>query len=471
MASAFKPMYLQPIPPNATRCKIKGDPAVRYIDGKDKAQVRPIRLDASGNATTMMVCEQSCWWMKYTLPDGTVRREKGYRDKLSTEQEAARREREGQQAAAGLQLVDSKHLSAPLTAHVAAFVADLERCGRAPKHYELLDMRLRAIATACGWDTLGKIGPDSMGRYLATLRTAGKAPKTQNEYLAAARGFCNWCVNTRRLAGNPLASVKATENVEKTYQRRALSAEEAMRLVAAAGSRRLVYLLAIYSGLRRSEMRQLQWGDLRIGQDAKTPYIALRASTTKARRADRLPLREDLAADLRAAMPADAQPTDHVFASMPKMDTFKRDLAKAGIAHIDSSGRVVDLHSLRYTCGTMLAKAGVAPRVAMEIMRHTDMRLTMNLYTDPSILNTSAAVDSMPRLDGKPEHAQAKAAALKTGTDGIPVQMPDGVIALNRVPECPEGSISVHFGDSGNAKTPIKQGVLHGGGGNRTRVP
>jgi hypothetical protein len=30
----------------------------------------------------------------------------------------------------------------------------------------------------------------------------------------------------------------------------------------------------------------------------------------------------------------------------------------------------------------MLAAAGVSPRVAMELMRHSEMKLTMGVYTD-----------------------------------------------------------------------------------------
>jgi len=67
---------------------------------------------------------------------------------------------------------------------------------------------------------------------------------------------------------------------------------------------------------------------------------------------------------------------------------------------------------LRYTFGTSLAKAGVAPRVAMELMRHTDMKLTMNLYTDPRLLDTAGAVASLPALDEGQD-----AAAVRTGTD------------------------------------------------------
>ena len=43
-------------------------------------------------------------------------------------------------------------------------------------------------------------------------------------------------------------------------------------------------------------------------------------------------------------------------------------------------------------------RAGVAPRVAMALMRHTDMRLTMNVYTDPHIFNLAGAVEKLPSL-------------------------------------------------------------------------
>jgi len=61
--------------------------------------------------------------------------------------------------------------------------------------------------------------------------------------------------------------------------------------------------------------------------------------------------------------------------------------AKAVIAYLDDQGRRADFHALRHTYGSMLAKAGIAPRVAMSLMRHTDLRLTMNVYTDPRVFD------------------------------------------------------------------------------------
>jgi hypothetical protein len=51
------------------------------------------------------------------------------------------------------------------------------------------------------------------------------------------------------------------------------------------------------------------------------------------------------------------------------MKRFKADLKASGIEFIHIAGHRADFHSLRHTLATNLARAGTAPRVAMEIMR------------------------------------------------------------------------------------------------------
>jgi len=51
------------------------------------------------------------------------------------------------------------------------------------------------------------------------------------------------------------------------------------------------------------------------------------------------------------------------------MMRFKMDLKAAVIPFLNASGQRADFHSLRHSLATNLARAGTAPRVAMEIMR------------------------------------------------------------------------------------------------------
>jgi integrase len=61
-----------------------------------------------------------------------------------------------------------------------------------------------------------------------------------------------------------------------------------------------------------------------------------------------------------------------------------------------SRGQRADFHSLRYTLATNLAIAGTPPRIAMEIMRHSDIRLTSKTYTDAGLLAVWDQVANLP---------------------------------------------------------------------------
>ncbi|MGI9455953.1 MAG: tyrosine-type recombinase/integrase [Aeoliella sp.] len=93
-----------------------------------------------------------------------------------------------------------------------------------------------------------------------------------------------------------------------------------------------------------------------------------------------------------------------------------RDLAAAGIVKRYDRGRTVDFHALRHTYGSLLSADGVAPRTSQAAMRHSSIDLTMNVYTDPRVLDVAGALDSRPAfpLDDQPPERQRNIA---TGTD------------------------------------------------------
>jgi Phage integrase family len=76
----------------------------------------------------------------------------------------------------------------------------------------------------------------------------------------------------------------------------------------------------------------------------------------------------------------------------------EKDLKAAGIPKVDERGRILDIHALRHTFDTLLAKGGVSQRVAQELMRHSDPRMTANVYTDLGIGDTAGALDALPAL-------------------------------------------------------------------------
>ena len=92
----------------------------------------------------------------------------------------------------------------------------------------------------------------------------------------------------------------------------------------------------------------------------------------------------------------------------------------------------------------------------MELMRHTDMKLTMHFYTDPRLLDTSGAVQKLPDLEGRGDGE--KAVLKRTGTDDVGAEeshIKDALpIALIRALTCPDGGGQGCTEGSGESKNP-----------------
>jgi integrase len=131
---------------------------------------------------------------------------------------------------------------------------------------------------------------------------------------------------------------------------------------------------------------------------------------------------------LRDNLVSSFQPTFKVPDRLVKI--LDRDLVLAGIARrvkvdgkwridkCDEGGRTIDVHALRHTFGTLLSRGGVAPRTAQAAMRHSDIKLTMNVYTDPKLLDVRGALDALPVLSLDSAGAKERNAAVVTGTLG-----------------------------------------------------
>jgi len=77
------------------------------------------------------------------------------------------------------------------------------------------------------------------------------------------------------------------------------------------------------------------------------------------------------------------------------------------LASVDHNGLYADFHSLRKTFITNLSRAGVSPKMAQSLARHSDINLTMNTYTMLAVQDQAAAVECLPPVpNGKP-HAEA----------------------------------------------------------------
>jgi integrase len=193
------------------------------------------------------------------------------------------------------------------------------------------------------------------------------------------------------------------------------SVEEARRFLASARSDEdpmfAAYVLILVLGLRRGEVLALGWprvdldrGEVEVTQGLQRIEGRLVLGDVKTDASEaRLPLPGMCVAALRLRRDAQERdkrelaavwpdPFDLVFTSRyatpiePRnfVRSFKRRCERAGV-------RSIRVHDTRHTCGSMLAALDVHPRVAMQILRHSKIAVTMEIYTHvPSALTREA---------------------------------------------------------------------------------
>jgi integrase len=283
----------------------------------------------------------------------------------------------------------------PLVEQLEEYIAELRRLGRDEQYVDGVQSQILTLARECPWRLLKDVSADTFRTW---RQRQTKSPKTLNEYLAAASSCLTWLECQGRIPKNCLRAVeKIANHGEPCFQRRALTREEARRLVALESVRRIVYLTALETGLRRGELEQLEWRDVNL--DGPDPFLNVRRSTTKNHKPAPIPIDSELAEELRKIRPAETCPTKRVFAGrIPRMKRFRLDLKAAGIEPVNAAGGRVDFHALRMTFQMFLTLNGASPRVAMELMRHGQMSLTMKTYTDAGLLPTAATIRALPSL-------------------------------------------------------------------------
>jgi integrase len=509
MGSVRRKTFTKPLPDRAELFTRKGETFAKWKDA-GKTRTAPVVTDENGlprlgaDGAPRITLTASTYTAKYRDGAGfLVEVATGCRDKTAAEQFLANLERQTERVLAGVATATEckavEHQQAGIAGHFAAFLDHRKARGRCCRPDETLS-QLTRVADACGFTKLADVNAAALERWLSVQAENGTGAARRNKYRATWVAFCNWAVRSGRLLTNPLVAVaKADEAADVRRQRRALTEAELLQLLDVARrrplldaatvrrgkhrgeviaelrpetvarlellgrERALVYKTLVLTGLRKGELASITVGQLDL--DADPAYLTLDAADEKNREGNSIPLRHDLAADLRQWLADMAQARQDAASNAPTLpfdsrdqnpaecvtrnsggrkrasyqecstlppDTplftvpaglvriLDRDLKAAGIPKRDDRGRTVDVHALRHSFGTLLSAAGVYPRTAQAAMRHSKIDLTMNTYTDPRLLDVAGAVELLPDLplDAGDRTGAETTARVATGTDG-----------------------------------------------------
>ena len=349
------------------------------------------------------------YYGKYKLPGMSKYKEinLGLTDKAAARSKYRRflkeleQEQEGVIAPKVLREADDK----PIVAHLKDFTENKSTTGCSAKHVGNISTYVLTVCNDCKWTLLKDIKADEFESWRTKQDKTGK---TLNDYLSGWNNFCKWLVSRNRMRLNPFNNVERISTRRREDNRRALTLKEAQRLLSVCTNMKwkAAYMLALYCGLRRNEVITLKWSDIDI--DSDNPRVRLRSINTKNGLSANLPLVAPLVQFLKEHRKT-SNNKEYVTGSFSKMEKLKKDWEKANIPYKDAQGRIANFHCLRRTLCTMLHNAGVPQRVAQEIMRHSDPRLTAMVYTDSSCLDIKKALDSLPDLSSSVDETEGAA--------------------------------------------------------------
>jgi len=303
-----------------------------------------------------------------------------------------------------------KHRKTPLTTHLGDFKKSLLASGSSAKHVNKTYARVKRVIEGCGFHRIANLDAAKVETWLEEQRNRKKKPigiSTSNHYLVSIKHFAGWLVENHRAPSSSLTHL-SRQNAETDVrrQRRTLTDKEFAKFIQATrGSaayrgisgpdRAMLYLIAANTGLRASELASLTSESFHLEGELT---VMVEAAYSKHKRRDVLPLRADVAKAVggwtqgRSGLLWPGTWVDRA------AEMIRADLEAAGIEY-KVKGAVFDFHALRHQFISSLAKAGVHPKVAQQLARHSTITLTMDRY---SHLDTPQLVDGLDRLPASP---------------------------------------------------------------------
>ena len=249
----------------------------------------------------------------------------------------------------------------------------------------------RYVRPKWGEYPLSEVKPFAVEQWLKSLPLAPKS-KAHIRSLMHILFNCAMRWGLLEVQANPMSLVRVKDCSKRRREPRVLTALEFLQLLRQLSDPcRTMSILAMCLGLRVSEVVGLQWGDFdweRLQVMVQRSVVFGVVGEVKTRYSKkRMPLDPALAEVLfryqRGTAP-EAKPKDWVFPNPTTGKPWRPGwmqqqklvpaAAKIGIGRIG-------WHTFRHSYSTMLRSLKVDVKVQQELLRHTDIRTTMNLYT------------------------------------------------------------------------------------------
>jgi len=175
-----------------------------------------------------------------------------------------------------------------------------------------------------------------------------------------------------------------------------------------------LYVVAIMTGMREGELLGLRWRDVDL--ERRRLHLVRQLKNRQSRRAVQLP---QLAATV-LAQHRDRQAGERERRGVRWEDqglvfpnTVGRPIDPSNLLRrhfyplLDQAGLPRIFHDLRHSCATLLLGEGIHPKVVSDLLGHSQIGITLDLYSHVTATMHAGAAEAMGRLLGSQEHDEA----------------------------------------------------------------
>lgn len=301
----------------------------------------------------------------------------------------------------------------------------------APSTYQGYAVAVRRVKGYVGSVRLDRLRPEDIEGVYAAMRADGHAAGNIAQHHRTIRRALTVAVQRGHLVRSPADTVTLPK--ARRPRPRPLTVKEAAAILDAAqtGRHPVRWLFALLLGWRQGEVLGLSWDrvDLTAGtvtrdrQLIRVRGVGLQIARTKTGSAESvIPLPAVMVAGLKAAraeqradrirvgpgnwawpvLPVDGsdpQPVELVFTRTHGQAISREDDWAAWHTLLYHAGvDPLPLHHARHAAGTWMAATGVHPRTAMELLGHSKISTTQEIYTHVSDATAREAVDRLAQL-------------------------------------------------------------------------
>ena len=263
------------------------------------------------------------------------------------------------------------------------------------------------VRRAFGEVPLDQLRPAQLAEYKASRRAEGAAPKTLNDELTLlGHAYKLAMMEWEWASDNPVLKI-AKEKVRNQIERWLTSEEEHQLLAASPPWLQEIILFALHTGMRQSEILNLQWPQV----DLARRTLTILEQKNGAR--DTLPLNATAVDVLRARAGVRSISTAYVFFNGAGHRIDARNLLRAFYPAMRKAGiERFRFHDLRHTFATRLIQAGVDVYTVQKLGRWKTISMVMRYaHHHPESLRGGAEVLDRLRLDASTKRAQLAGSA------------------------------------------------------------